>query len=265
MPRYQYDYGVSYLNSKVAFGVGDNVSETTIQSTSTINSGNWVHVACTRKRVTGEMKIYVNGVLETTGTGPTGSNTAPSVLHIGNIQTNINYFNGAIDQLKIYNTVLGDGDIAALASEGGMPTQYTITASAGTGGTITPSGAVQVAPGANQTFTITPNSGYYISSVVVDSVNQGSLASYTFTNVQANHTITASFTATSDLVAYYRFDETSGTTAYDCTANAKNGTLYGSCTWATGLTNNAVSIPGGSSDYVGLPTGIDPVLRTSRL
>ena len=106
---------------------------------------------------------------------------------------------------------------------------FTITASAGTGGTINPSGAVQVAQGANQTFTIAPNTGYIISSVTVDSVNVGCLRSYTFTNVQANHTIAAAFTANTDLVAYYKFDETSGTTAADCTANAKNGTLYGNC------------------------------------
>ena len=132
---------------------------------------------------------------------------------------------------------------------------YTITASAGTGGTITPSGAVVVNAGANQSFTIAPNSGYMISSVTVDSVNVGCVRTYTFTNVQANHTIAAAFATNTDMVAYYKFDETSGTTAADCTANAKNGTLYGSCSWVAGKTNNAVSIPGGSSDYVGLPSG----------
>ena len=158
---------------------------------------------------------------------------------------------GAISSYT-FNTVTTNHTISATFAS----SNFTITASAGTGGTIDPSGAVQVAQGANQTFTITPSSGYMISSVTVDSVNVGCLRSYTFTNVQANHTIAAAFVANTDLVAYYKFDETSGTTAADCTANAKNGTLYGSCTWATGLTNNALSIPGGSSDYVGLPTGI---------
>ena len=71
----------------------------------------------------------------------------------------------------------------------------TITASAGTGGTITPSGAVWVLYNGTQTFTISRNSGYAISQVTVDGVNQGAIASYTFTNVQANHTISASFVA----------------------------------------------------------------------
>jgi hypothetical protein len=71
---------------------------------------------------------------------------------------------------------------------------FTITASAGSGGSITPSGAVPVAQGANQSFSITANSGSTISSVTVDGVNQGAISSYTFSNVQANHTISAAFT-----------------------------------------------------------------------
>ncbi len=71
---------------------------------------------------------------------------------------------------------------------------YTISASAGSGGTISPSGSVSVASGASQTFTISPYSNYSISNVVVDGVNQGAISSYTFTNVTANHTITVSFT-----------------------------------------------------------------------
>ena len=71
--------------------------------------------------------------------------------------------------------------------------QYTITASAGTGGSITPSGSVIVYSGTNQTFSITPNAGYYIAGVSVDNTPLGMLSSYTFTNVQASHTISATF------------------------------------------------------------------------
>jgi len=76
------------------------------------------------------------------------------------------------------------------------PITYTITATAGTGGTITPSGSVSVTAGTNQTLTIAAAAGYQTASVVVDGVNQGALSTYTFTNVQANHTISASFLAT---------------------------------------------------------------------
>lgn len=71
---------------------------------------------------------------------------------------------------------------------------YTVTATAGSGGAISPSGAVSVNEGGSQTFSITANSGYQISTVSVDGVNQGAMASYTFTNVTADHTISAAFT-----------------------------------------------------------------------
>jgi hypothetical protein len=70
---------------------------------------------------------------------------------------------------------------------------YTITASAGTGGTISPSGAVNVDRGSNQTFTITSNTGYHITDVTVDGTSQGVISSYTFTNVTTTHTISATF------------------------------------------------------------------------
>ncbi len=70
---------------------------------------------------------------------------------------------------------------------------YTITASANNGGKITPSGDVTVAEGDNQTFTITPDSGYKIADVKVDGDSVGAVDSHTFKNVDANHTITVTF------------------------------------------------------------------------
>ncbi len=67
---------------------------------------------------------------------------------------------------------------------------YTITVTQHANGTIAP-GTSSVAYGDSITFTITPSTGYHTDSVVVDGANQGALASKKFTNVQANHTITA--------------------------------------------------------------------------
>ena len=97
-------------------------------------------------------------------------------------------------------TESGSGNLLVFAvtfdDTGAAPTSYTITATAGSGGSISPSGAVSVAAGGNQTFTITPNSNYSISSVTMDNVSQGAVTSYAFTNVSAAHTISASFTYT---------------------------------------------------------------------
>ena len=70
---------------------------------------------------------------------------------------------------------------------------YTISASSGTGGSISPSGTVTINYGDSKMFTITPNSGYKISNVKVDGVSKGTISSYTFTNITSNHTIEATF------------------------------------------------------------------------
>jgi probable HAF family extracellular repeat protein len=72
--------------------------------------------------------------------------------------------------------------------------RYTIIASAGSHGSITPSGHVSVVNGANQTFTITADKGFKISDIQVDGSSVGHISTYTFNAVSGNHTITASFT-----------------------------------------------------------------------
>ncbi|TSA18766.1 T9SS C-terminal target domain-containing protein [bacterium] len=72
---------------------------------------------------------------------------------------------------------------------------YTITASAGSGGAIAPPGSVTVNTGQNQTFSITPGAGYNVADVLVDAGSVGAVTSYTFQNVTANHTISASFSS----------------------------------------------------------------------
>jgi len=73
------------------------------------------------------------------------------------------------------------------------PLFHTISASAGAGGSISPSGAVSVLYGGDQSFSVTPNTGYHISSIIVNGGNQGAVSNYTFYNVLGSHTIHATF------------------------------------------------------------------------
>ena len=68
-----------------------------------------------------------------------------------------------------------------------------ITATAGEHGAIDPEGAVTVPKGESKTFTITPDSGYYIKDVLVDGKSVGAVSTYTFKEVVADHTIHAAF------------------------------------------------------------------------
>ena len=70
---------------------------------------------------------------------------------------------------------------------------YTIKATAGAGGSISPSGNVSVREGRDRTFTITPDKGYAISNVKIDGKSIGAVKSYTFENVRSPHTIEVIF------------------------------------------------------------------------
>ena len=70
---------------------------------------------------------------------------------------------------------------------------YTIKATAGAGGSISPSGNVSVCEGGDQTFTITPDKGYAVANVKIDGKSIGAVKSYTFENVSSPHTIEAIF------------------------------------------------------------------------
>ena len=73
--------------------------------------------------------------------------------------------------------------------------KYSVTASAGANGSISPAGATTYLKRTAVAYTITPNSGYYIQDVSVDGTSVGSVKSYTFDPLYANHTIAATFAA----------------------------------------------------------------------
>lgn len=70
---------------------------------------------------------------------------------------------------------------------------YLIKASAGAGGSITSAGDTYVDPGGSKKYTAKPNTGYRVASLVVDGKDQGARGSYTFSNVQADHSIKVTF------------------------------------------------------------------------
>jgi len=119
-----------------------------------------------------------------------GQNTAYDVV------VPVTVTNGSL-AIKFVNKVDNAKICAMLVAPGSQASSNSITASAGTGGSITPSGAATVSSGTSKTYAIAAATGYSIADVKVDGVSVGKVASYTFSNVTANHTIAASFTVQS--------------------------------------------------------------------
>ena len=106
------DFGISLLWDKAAFGVGS----TTIQSSRAVNDGRWHHLAAVRNAATGQMQLYIDGVVEAAGTGPTGALNNAQQLLIGSMRLRSGqYAGGWFDDIRLYDTVLSAADIAVPA------------------------------------------------------------------------------------------------------------------------------------------------------
>ena len=158
-----------------------------------------------------EAAKYHNVTLTGAGTGATGagSHAAGTTVNIYAGTKSGYTFNGwTSDDVTVLSAssknasfVMPDKDVTVKAnwvyngggSSGGGYTYYTIKATAGVNGSISPTGNVSVREGRDQTFTITPDKGYAVAKVLIDSKNVGAVKSYTFENVKKNHTIEVVF------------------------------------------------------------------------
>ena len=106
------DWGFGVNNSgKLAFGAG--TSDTTIASTSSVNTGTWINVAATRVKSSGLITLYVNGSSSGSGTGNAGNSlTSATKVWIGSGQDGGYSFGGLLGQVLAYTSVLSATDIA---------------------------------------------------------------------------------------------------------------------------------------------------------
>lgn len=107
------DWGCSVINSKFALGIG--APDTTLTTTVNIADGNWHHVAATRDSDSGQVHLYVDGVLNVSDTAPAGPRTAPNELRIGATHSATPViFVGGMDDLRLYDRVLNASEVAEL-------------------------------------------------------------------------------------------------------------------------------------------------------
>jgi hypothetical protein len=106
------DFGVSILNNKLAFGTGN--PETTVVSATSVNTGMWVHVAATRNASTGALVVLVDGESDGSGTSANlAALNASTTITIGGNSIDGRYFDGLIDEVRIWNVARTPAQIQA--------------------------------------------------------------------------------------------------------------------------------------------------------
>ncbi len=144
-----------------------------------------------RAKIAATLILLAAGILGAFGNSARAAQ-AINFVYDGNQLIEIDYDDGS----SIIFNYDPNGNLVSRTVAGSQSQLYTITSSAGSGGTISPSEpqGVKVVSGSSYTFTITPDAGgQCISSVTVDGSSIGTPESYTFMNVTANHTISAAF------------------------------------------------------------------------
>jgi hypothetical protein len=181
---------------------------------------------------------------------PLGTGSTPKLLLNRDLMINNNEVWNALLKFVALIVILilascGGNGGSSVSSVSPVTTFYTITAEAGSNGNVTPSGDTSVAQGASQSYTITPNSGFAVATLEVDGATVAKSTTYTFTNVRANHTIRATFSAaqagdialslvaarTSGVAPLAVFFDASGTTDVGVTARPFHDLEY---TWDFG-------------------------------
>ena len=113
------DFGTALSGGKFGFGAGK--TNTTILSTTSINNGAWHQCVATREQATGTLRVYVDGNLEATGTGNTNLLNTSTTLRLGQIASGGGYFNGSLDEIRIFDRALGGNEITALYYSSAFP------------------------------------------------------------------------------------------------------------------------------------------------
>ena len=93
----------------------DTKNGTDISSNTALQADQWYHIAGTLDSA-GESKIYINGVLDNSATG-NGREYIIGPANIGAYQESSRFFNGMIDDIRIYNRILSDVEIQEIVNQ----------------------------------------------------------------------------------------------------------------------------------------------------
>jgi hypothetical protein len=233
-------YMIHYGTVSGAYSQAIDVGKTTSYTVSNLSDGKTYYFAATAYNSAGQKSVYsneVNKVISTqqyllviskpgigagtvSGTGITCGDTCLAFYNPATVvslsakadsgSTFAGWSGGGCSGTGLCTATINAATTITATFNTSIVTTYSITATVnGTGGAISPAGTSSVSSGGNKAFTITPQTGYRIASVIVDGKSVGAVTNYTFSNVIANHTITATFAA--NIITYTITASVSGT------------------------------------------------------
>lgn len=187
-----YISSITIDGQRTVFTQADALNDTIIRFAN-ILANHTVAATFAQYQYTITVNAAANGTI-TPGTGVHAFGTTPTYVITPAVGYGIQ--NVTVDGVSVgtpaaytFPALTADHEIAATFAQ----YEYTITATAGNGGSITPAGVTPMIFNGNQNYTITPAAGYHIENVYVDGAEEGAISQYAFTGVQANHTIFATF------------------------------------------------------------------------
>jgi hypothetical protein len=239
-------------------------------------TGFWQLLTVTFDGNAGFMRFYLDGQLVATNVAPNSLNTTLHELTIGCRQSAAAAYNlpftGQLDDIRIYSRALSTYDVQALYAEAAPQAPYFYAQ---------PHGGSRFV-GENVSFTADADGAKPLSlqwqkdganilgatnfSLLLTNIQLSDAGSYSLlvTNAlgssnSAPAVLTVSGFNVANTVAYYRFDETTGSSAADSSGNANTGTLlnmpFDDSEWTPGRISGALSFnaDGSGDDYVSVP------------
>jgi predicted alpha-1,6-mannanase (GH76 family) len=176
------DFGTALVGGKFAFGVGN--PDTTILSTNLINNGAWHQCVATRQAATGIISVYVDGSLQTAGTANKNTLNGSTKLLFGAIASGNGFFNGSLDEVKLFSRTLSSNEVAALYSSSTFPPVAAPTNLLATAGNV----QVQLSWGDAAVATSYNIKRALVSGGPYTTITNVTAAAYTDTNVVNNRT-----------------------------------------------------------------------------
>jgi hypothetical protein len=227
------DFGTALVGTKLAFGIGN--PDVSIFSTSNVNTGNWTHVAATWKQTTGTMNLYINGVLESSGTSGTALRNSPPDIKLGVLGTLLRYLNVNIDDLRLWNTVRTACEINTYknceipTNASGLIANYHF----------------------NQGYDANPNPGVTALNDISGNTNNGTLFNFALTGTGSNWVAPGGVVTGSTTPLPPPVVGSSVTNSIICMGNSTtlNGTGASTYTWTGGVSDGVAFSPTTTASY----------------